>query len=155
LGGGSERVGETLRALEQLGAAMRAAHAEAKSLRIASHPLPSSSGFRPLSKPSPPLDSGKWTDQLHRLSGAFSSEVAMRASAMQLRHLHRDVSNALELALVALAPNSMIEALAAAAGLLNALQELPLESDSLQVWAKEAASRAERTLSEWRSWERR
>jgi hypothetical protein len=79
----------------------------------------------------------------------------MSLSAMQLRHVHRDVSNALELALVALAPNSMIEALASTAGLLGALQELPLDSDSLRVWASEALVRAERSLSEWRVWERR
>jgi hypothetical protein len=51
----------------------------------------------------------------------------MSQSATQLRDLSREVSQALELALVALAPPPMIESTASAAALLDALKELPLD----------------------------
>jgi hypothetical protein len=72
---------------------------------------------------------------------------------MRLRHQAREVASALELALAALAPNHIIEPLASAGGLLAALQELPLESESLIVWAREAVARGERSLAAWREWE--
>ena len=79
----------------------------------------------------------------------------MAATTMNLRHLAREVSTALELALVRLAPNALIEQLASVAGLLSALQELPLDTDSLRVWATEASERGERSLAEWKAWEER
>ena len=72
---------------------------------------------------------------------------------MHLRHLAREVSTAVELALVRLAPNPLIEELAAVAGLLGALQELPLDTEALGVWATEAAERATKGLERWRAWE--
>jgi hypothetical protein len=77
----------------------------------------------------------------------------MKSLAMTLRHQAREVATALELALAALAPNSIIEPLASAAGLLTALQELPLESETLVVWARQAIERAERSLAAWQDWE--
>ena len=77
----------------------------------------------------------------------------MQATAMSLRHLAREVSTALELSLVRMAPNPLIEQLASAAGLLTALEELPLDTEALRVWAGQACARAERALGEWRSWE--
>ena len=77
----------------------------------------------------------------------------MTPSAMTLRHLQRDAATALELALVALAPSSIIEGLATAAGLIQALTDLPLDSDPLAVWAANAVDRAERALVAWREWE--
>ena len=77
----------------------------------------------------------------------------MAPTTMDLRHLAREVSTALELALVRPAPNTLIEQLASVAGLLTALQELPLDSESLRVWAKVATERGEQVLAEWKSWE--
>ena len=74
-------------------------------------------------------------------------------SVMELRHLQREVATALELALVASAPSSVIDSMACAAGLLVALGDLPLDSEPLRVWATQAVMRAERSLSAWRSWE--
>ena len=77
----------------------------------------------------------------------------MRPTTMQLRHLAREVSTALELALVRMAPSPLIENLASVAGLLTALEALPLDTESLRVWAEEANERAERVLAEWKPWE--
>jgi hypothetical protein len=75
------------------------------------------------------------------------------AESMKLRHLHREVSTALELALVALAPSTIVESLANAAGLLGALVELPLENEALALWANDAVGRAEQTLAAWQTWQ--
>ena len=79
----------------------------------------------------------------------------MQPTAMRLRHLTREVSTALELSLVRMAPNPLIEQLASAAGLIAALQELPLDTEALMVWANQAVERAERAIAEWSSWEER
>jgi hypothetical protein len=72
---------------------------------------------------------------------------------MNLRHLARETSTALELALVRPAPNAIIEKLASCAGLLVALQELPLDTDALRIWATQTCERAERDLADWNAWE--
>jgi hypothetical protein len=77
----------------------------------------------------------------------------MAPTTMHLRHLAREASTALELALVRMAPNALIEKLASVAGLLTALQELPLDTDALKVWATQTGERAERDLAEWNAWE--
>lgn len=77
----------------------------------------------------------------------------MQPTAMRLRHLAREVATALELALVRMAPNPLIEQLASVTGLLTALQELPLDTESLRIWADQALARAERAREEWNSWE--
>ena len=76
-------------------------------------------------------------------------------STMQLRHLAREISSAVELALVRMAPNPLIEELAAVAGLLGALQELPLDTEALRVWASQAIARAAQSMERWRAWEER
>jgi len=76
----------------------------------------------------------------------------MSASKMQLRHAQRDVATALELALAALAPGALIEALACASGLLNALIDLPLDSEPMRAWAATTIQRAEQSLHGWRAW---
>ena len=74
-------------------------------------------------------------------------------STMRLRHLTREVSTAVELALMRLAPNPLIEELAAIAGLLGALQELPPDTEALRVWATATVERATQGLERWRAWE--
>ena len=76
----------------------------------------------------------------------------MTVSKMKLRHAQRDVATALELALAALAPGSLIESLACAAGLLNALIDLPLDSEPMRAWAAGTIERAEHSLHGWRAW---
>ena len=75
------------------------------------------------------------------------------STPMRVRHLAREVSTALELAMVGMAPNAMIERLGSAAGLLMALTELPLDTEALRIWAKETVTRAELCLEDWRRWE--
>lgn len=77
----------------------------------------------------------------------------MQPIAMRLRHLAREATTALELSLVRMAPNPLIEQLASVTGLLTALQELPLDTESLRIWGDHALERAERALAEWSSWE--
>jgi hypothetical protein len=75
------------------------------------------------------------------------------AKSMRVRHLAREISTATELALVAMAPSSIVEPLALASGLLAALTELPLDTEALRVRAQDAVDRAERSLAEWQRWE--
>ncbi len=77
----------------------------------------------------------------------------MPPTVMRLRHLAREVSTALELALVRMAPNPLIEQLASVAGLVTALQELPLDTEALRIWATQATERAERSLADWNAWQ--
>ncbi len=76
-----------------------------------------------------------------------------KATLMELRHVEREVRTALELALAALAPGSLIERLAMSAGLLGALLELPFDSAPAATWTRESLERARVTLAEWTRWE--
>src|SRR5207237_460020 len=77
-------------------------------------------------------DRGVLTDRDRELiRGRSRRHRQMRPTTMRLRHLARELSTALELALVRMAPNPLIEELASASGLVTALQELPLDSAPL------------------------
>ena len=69
-------------------------------------------------------------------------------------HLRREVRTALELAIVALAPRDLVERLAAAAGLLEAIAELPLDAAPVGAVAQWAIERAKGALDGWRRWQR-
>lgn len=71
---------------------------------------------------------------------------------MELGHLRREVRTALELAVVALAPSDLIDGLAAAAGLLEALVELPPKSPPVLALVPELEKRSTKVLNEWRKW---
>jgi len=73
---------------------------------------------------------------------------------IDLVHLRREVRTALELAVVALAPMDLIERLAAGAGLLEAIAELPLDAPPVGALAQTAIERAGATLEDWRRWQR-
>jgi len=73
---------------------------------------------------------------------------------MQLVHLRRDVRNALELAIVALAPAALIDRLGTAAGLLEALAELPSDAAPVAALAQQTAERTRSALEEWGKWHR-
>jgi hypothetical protein len=68
-------------------------------------------------------------------------------------HLRREVRTALELAVVALAPEALVERLAAAAGLLETIAELPLDAAPIAALAPRAIKRAQEALAAWRRWQ--
>lgn len=73
---------------------------------------------------------------------------------VELLHLRREVKTALELAIVALAPSELVDQLAASAGLLEAMSELPLESPPSSTLLPTVMARAKGGLEAWRSWEK-
>jgi len=76
----------------------------------------------------------------------------MTVDQMQLVHLRREVKTALELAIVAPAPASLVDGLALAAGLLEAVSELPADAPSVGAIANGAAGRAKKAVDQWRRW---
>jgi hypothetical protein len=74
-------------------------------------------------------------------------------SQMDLNHLRREIRTALELSVVALAPSELIDRLAIAAGLLEALIELPANSPPVIALVPQLVVRAQRTLSNWQRWQ--
>jgi hypothetical protein len=75
-----------------------------------------------------------------------------RRARPERRHLRREVRTALELAIVALAPPKLIEQLAMAAGLLEALEELPSDTAPVRDLADAIAGRAGAALDAWHEW---
>lgn len=71
---------------------------------------------------------------------------------LDLSHLRRDARTALELAIVELAPTDLIERLALATGLLEALSELPDDSAPALTLGPSTADRARVALQIWREW---
>jgi len=71
---------------------------------------------------------------------------------IQLLHLRRDVRSALELAIVALAPAALIDRLGTAAGLLEALAELPSDAAPVSAFVQQTAERARIAIEEWARW---
>lgn len=72
---------------------------------------------------------------------------------MELRHLGREVKTALEMAIVALAPSDLVDRLALAAGLLDALGDLPGDAAPARALAPKTTERARRALVDWQKWE--
>jgi hypothetical protein len=75
------------------------------------------------------------------------------ADALRVSHLRRDVKTALELAVAALARTDLIDALATAAGLLEALAEFPKSSAPVVAMLPRATQLADEALTAWRSWQ--
>jgi len=71
---------------------------------------------------------------------------------LDLSHLRREARTALELAIVELAPNDLIDRLALATGLLEALAELPDDSAPAITLGPSTADRARVALQVWRDW---
>jgi hypothetical protein len=71
---------------------------------------------------------------------------------MELGHLRREIRTALELAVVALAPSNLIDGLAAVAGLLEALVELPPKSPPVLALVPALEKRSKKVLDEWQKW---
>jgi len=72
---------------------------------------------------------------------------------LRLSHLRREVKTALELAVAALAHAEVIDRLATAAGLLEALNEFPKSSAPVLAMLPRATDLAERSLQAWRDWQ--
>lgn len=71
---------------------------------------------------------------------------------LDLSHLRREMRTALELAVVMLAPASLIDRLAAAAGLLEALVELPGDSTPVIALVPRVVKRSQVALEKWQEW---
>ena len=82
----------------------------------------------------------------------MSADREPAASAMDLRHLRREARTALELAIVELAPSELVERLATATGLLEALAELPDDSAPTIARGPPTADRARVAIAMWREW---
>jgi hypothetical protein len=74
---------------------------------------------------------------------------------LEVRHLRRDVKTALELAIVALAPGELIDRLASAAGLLEAVSELPIDSPPAIALIPRGVEQAARSLQDWDAWKKK
>jgi hypothetical protein len=75
-----------------------------------------------------------------------------REAQLDLSHLRRETRTALELAVVSLAPTSLIDQLASAAGLLEALVELPPDSAPVVALVPRVVKRSQAALEKWRRW---
>jgi len=71
---------------------------------------------------------------------------------LDLSHMRRKARTALELAIVALAPSELVDRLAAAAGLLEALVELPTDSAPVAALVPKVQSRTTSALDDWQKW---
>jgi hypothetical protein len=89
-----------------------------------------------------------------RTAGKTTRPKTMNAPAANLSHLRREVRTALELAVVALAPMELIDRLATAAGLMEALIELPADSPPALALVPGLVERARSALDEWQTWRR-
>jgi hypothetical protein len=75
-----------------------------------------------------------------------------RSTTTDLIGLRRDARVALELAIVALAPNDLIDRLAIAVGLLQALEELPSDSPPAMALLPATVDRARSAVAAWKAW---
>jgi hypothetical protein len=73
---------------------------------------------------------------------------------LEVTHLRREARTALELAVVALAPWTTIQRLASAAGLLEALSELPPDSPPARALVPKVLGLAREALAQWQKWEK-
>ena len=87
-------------------------------------------------------------------AGSKTPERTHADARLELTHQRRDARTALELAVVALAPWSVIQRLATAAGLLEALSELPPDSPPALALVPKAAALAKDALDQWNKWEK-
>jgi hypothetical protein len=71
---------------------------------------------------------------------------------LDLSHLARETKTALELAIVALAPAQLVRQLAEAAGMLDALAELPDDAPPIIALIPKTVGRARSGLKAWNAW---
>lgn len=68
------------------------------------------------------------------------------------RHLRRETRTSVELAIAALAPRPLVDQLAAVAGILEALDELPTDAAPVRAMTASIVARANAALEAWRTW---
>lgn len=73
-------------------------------------------------------------------------------TGVERRHLRRQVRTAVELAVAALAPTTLVDQLAAVAGILEALEELPDDAAPVIAMKTSIVARAEAVLDAWAAW---
>jgi hypothetical protein len=85
------------------------------------------------------------------------SRRSKRAAAepLDLSHLRRETRTALELAVAALAPSSIIDELARSAGLLEAILELPADSPPVVALVPSLIERTSTALDAATRWQRK
>jgi hypothetical protein len=102
-------------------------------------------------------DTDRWCLSTHLLPRGISTKgpVTLKElnEKMDLRHLRREARTAVELALVALAPSALVDRLAMAAGLLEALTELPANDPPIVGTVPRALEISRRALDEWAAWQ--
>lgn len=81
-----------------------------------------------------------------------ATEFELSESLLDVSHLRRETRTALELAVVTLAPTAIVDRLAAAAGLFEALIELPPDSPPVIALVPRAARRSRAALERWQKW---
>ncbi|HEX9296597.1 MAG TPA: hypothetical protein VF881_12205 [Polyangiaceae bacterium] len=74
---------------------------------------------------------------------------------LDVSHLRREARTGLELAIVALAPWDLVERLAMAAGLLEAMGELPSDAPPVRTLVPKVLVRARGAIEEWQEWHRK
>jgi hypothetical protein len=82
-----------------------------------------------------------------------STEPGHGETPLDLSHLRREARTALELAVAAMAPSEMTDRLAAVAGLLEAIVELPPNSPPVLAMVPQLVKRARAALDEWKRWQ--
>jgi hypothetical protein len=87
------------------------------------------------------------------MSKREQSEAQSDPTQMSSSHLRREARTALELAIVAMAPSDLVDRLAAAAGLLEALVELPTDSAPVIAFVPRVVTSARSALEDWQKWE--
>jgi hypothetical protein len=80
-------------------------------------------------------------------------EKGSSANALRANHLRREVKTALELAVASMSPTEIVDHLAVAAGLLEALAEFPSDAAPVVATAPRAVALADEALKAWRAWE--
>ena len=71
---------------------------------------------------------------------------------MELRHLAREVKTCLELAIAAFAPGDLVDRLAVAAGLLDAITDMALDETATVPLVTRTVERAGHALAAWHQW---
>ncbi|HVP62954.1 MAG TPA: hypothetical protein VMT11_20530 [Myxococcaceae bacterium] len=82
-----------------------------------------------------------------------SSELGHGETSLDLSHLRREARTALELAVAAMAPSEIMDRLAAAAGLLEAIGEFPPNSPAVLALLHQVVNRSRVALEEWQRWQ--
>jgi hypothetical protein len=74
------------------------------------------------------------------------------SSPLDLVHLRRDARTSLELGIVGLAPTAILEGLATASGLLEAISELPADAPPVKAMLPQVVQRTRLALAAWNAW---